>query len=259
MTPGIKFASPARWAKRVAPLLMLATALLNSIPNHAAETPATGIVLPFLDVRLSAPVPGIITARKFEEGAQVEAGAVLLELDNNLERLDVERRKVVRDQKQAEFESTKKLFSSTKGVSKDELDTKEAEYRVAVVEYEMAAEQLRRRQVVAPNAGVITQILLEVGEACAAYQALIQVVDTRQCFLVASMEASQGSRLKKDQAVRLEIDLGGAKSIIPGKVYFISPLVDPASGLQRVKILFDNKDGRIRPGLTGVMLSETQN
>jgi RND family efflux transporter MFP subunit len=241
-------------------LALIPTFVIFTCPAalQAAEVQAIGIVEPFLDVTLSTPVPGIVTSRKFEEGTAVPAGAVLMELDNNLERLEVERRRVVRDQKQTEFANLKKLFGTTKGVSKEELDTKEAEYRVAAVEHDMAVEQLRRRQVIAPHAGVITEIMLEVGEACAAYQALIQVVDTSQCYLVASVEASQGSRLKRDQNVRMEIDLGGGKAIVPGKVFFVSPLIDPASGLQKVKIIFDNRDGRVRPGLTGVVLSESQ-
>jgi len=251
---------PSSRCKRVQiGLLFLLTVVIFASPTHqAAEAHAIGIVEPFINVTLSAPVAGIVTSRKFEEGAPVTAGAVLLELDNNLERFEVERRKIVRDQKQTEFENLKKLFGTTKGVSKEELHTKEAEYRVAAVEHDMAVEQLRRRQVIAPHSGVITEIMLEVGEACAPYQSLIQVVDTSQCYLVASIEAGEGGRLKRDQNVRLEIDLGGGKAVVPGKVFFVSPLVDPASGLQKVKIIFDNKDGKVRPGLTGLMLFETQ-
>lgn len=241
---------------------LLATGIIilsQFVSIRAADSPmATGIVLPYLDVTLSAPVPGIVTSRKFQEGATVKSGEVLLELDNNLERLEVERRKIVRDQKRADFESTKKLFNATKGVSREELDLKEAESKVAVIEHDIAEEQLRRRQIVAPNGGVITQIMLEVGEACAAYQALVHVVDTTQCYLLASIEAVQGAKLKADQEVRLEIDLGDSKATVSGKVFFISPLVDPASGLQKLKILFDNKDGKIRPGLTGVILTEAK-
>lgn len=254
--------NPPQSTHRLWTLRFLAVGLLilqQLFSARAAEVQATGIVEPFVHVILSPPVPGIVTSRKFEEGAMVEAGAVLMELDNQLERLEVERRRIVRDQKSKEYEGTKKLFGATKGVSQEELNTKESEYRVAAVEYDIAVEQLRRRQIIAPNAGIITQIVLEVGEACAAYQSLIQLVDTRQCYLVASVEAGPGGRLKKDQDVRMEIDMGGAKAAVQGKIFFVSPLVDPASGLQKVKIVFDNKDGRIRPGLTGVvLLSDTQ-
>lgn len=188
---------------------------------------------------------------------EVKEGSVLLELDSNLEQLEVERRRIVRDQKRADFEATQKLFSATKGVSKEEVEKKEAEYRVASVEGEMAAEQLRRRQVLAPHAGVITEIMLEVGEACQAYEPLIRVVDTRRCYLVTNVEARQGSRLKAGQKLTLEIDLGEGKTTVPGTIVFLSPLVDAASGLQKVKIIFENKDGKVRPGLTGIILSET--
>ena len=239
-------------------LLCAVTVLFGAVSLCAAEVQATGIVEPFIDVTLSAPVTGIVTKRNFLEGAQVKEGEVLLELDSNLERLEVERRKVVRDQKRSDFEGTKKLYSTTKGISKEEMDKQEAEYRVAALEHDMAVEQLRRRQIIAPHAGVITEIMLEVGESCQPYESLIQVVDTRQCYLVANIEASEGRRLKQDQKVTLEIDLGGGKAVVPGRIVFLSPMVDSASGLQKMKILFENKNGEIRPGLAGVILSETQ-
>ena len=41
---------------------------------------------------------------------------------------------------------------------------------------------------------------------------------------------------------------------IAGTVVFVSPVVDPASGLLEVKAEFDNKEGEVRPGIAGVML-----
>jgi len=224
--------------------------------TRAAEVVAIGIVRPFIDVKLSAAVPGIVTSRKVNEGDAVKQGDVLLELDNSLERLEVERRKVVRDQKRDDFEGTKKLFGSTKGISKEELDKKEAEYLVSVAEHDIAVEQLHRRQVLAPHTGVITDILIETGEACQPYEFLVQLVDTSRCYLLANIDAKDRARFKKDQEVTIEIDLGDGKVVVPGKVVFASPLVDPASGMQKVKVLFDNKDGKIRPGLTGGILAQ---
>ena len=43
---------------------------------------------------------------------------------------------------------------------------------------------------------------------------------------------------------------------LTGKVVFLSPVVDPASGLQKVKLLFDNADGKVRPGLAGKLFIE---
>lgn len=229
-------------------------ALLFAGVTHAAEISSSpGITEPFLDVTLSAAVPGIVTARKFKEGDFVQPGDVLIELDRKLEEIETERRKVLRDQKRGEFESTKQLFSTTKGVSKEDLDKRDAEFRVAAAEHEIAVEQLRRRQVLSPLAGTITEVNIEVGEACQPYQALVRVVDTRRCYFITNIEAKSGASLKPDQTVKLEIVSGAGPVNVTGKISFLSPVVDAASGLQKVKVLFENPDGKIPPGVAGRM------
>ncbi len=227
--------------------------LLAAATSQAAES-APGITEPILDVTLSTPVPGIVTTRKFKEGDFIKEGELLLELDKQIEVLEADRRRVVRDQKKSDFDGTAKLFKSTAGVSKEELEKKEAEYRVAAVEYDMAVEGLRRRQLISPLAGTIVEINLEVGEACQAYQPLARVVDTRRCYFVTNIEARHAAKLKKGQDARLELDSAPAPTAVSGTVDFVSPVVDPASGLQRVKVIFENADGKIQPGIAGKLL-----
>ncbi|MBK7998794.1 MAG: efflux RND transporter periplasmic adaptor subunit [Verrucomicrobia bacterium] len=234
---------------------VLALFVLAAATAHAAET-APGITEPILDVTLSTPVPGIVTTRKFKEGDFIKEGEVLLELDKRIEELEADRRRVVRDQKKSDYDGTAKLFKSTAGVSKEELEKKEAEYRVAAVEYDMAVEGLRRRQLLSPLAGTIVELNLEVGEACQAYQPLARVVDTRRCYFTTNVEARHAAKFKNGQTARLELDTAGAPVAVEGKVFFVSPVVDPASGLQRVKVLFENADGKIQPGIAGKLLLE---
>ncbi len=242
--------------RRASRTLLLPTLLcLLSPALHAAEAVAVpGITEPFLDVTLSASVPGIVTARKFKEGDVVQEGQVLLELDKRVEELEVSRRQIVRDQKRTDFEGTKKLFSTTRGVSKEDLDKKEVEYRVAAVETDMAAEQLRRRQLLSPLTGTISEIQIDVGESCSAYQPLLRVVDTRRCYFVTNLEARQADRLKTGQSLKLEVDSGASPIALSGQVSFLAPTVDAASGLRRIKLVFDNPDGRVVPGVSGRLL-----
>ena len=233
-----------------------ATLMLTLCTQAANPPPSIGITAPLHDVTLSAPVPGLITARKVHEGDFVREHDVLLELDKRLEELEVERRKLVRDQKWSDFDGTQKLFKTTKGVSKEEVEKKEAEYKVAAVEHDIAAEQLRRRHVISPLSGTIAEFVLDVGEACQPYQPLVRVVDARRCYFITNIEAKLAARLKVDQTVRMEIDTGAGTVSVQGKIVFLSPVVDPASGLQKVKVLFDNSDGKVRPGVSGRMLWE---
>jgi RND family efflux transporter MFP subunit len=227
--------------------------------SRAAESGATvtGITESYFDVTLSSSVAGIIAKQPFKEGDAVKENDAVMELDRKLEELEVERRKVIVENRKTDFDGTKKLFEKTKGTSKEELDKKETEYRVAVVEYETAAEQLRKRYIVAPFAGHITQILLHPGEACQPYQPVVKMVDTRQCFFVSNIDAKLAAGMKTNQAVQLEIETGAAPVKVAGKVSFLSPVADPASGLVKIKVLFPNGDGRVRPGLPGTMTITT--
>jgi multidrug efflux pump subunit AcrA (membrane-fusion protein) len=71
------------------------------------------------------------------------------------------------------------------------------------------------------------------------------------------MEADEAGELSLGQGVTLSIPQGNETDTLNGKISFISPVVDPASGLQEVKALFDNPDNRIRPGVAGHMKVES--
>jgi len=241
----------------------------------------SGITEPIKERTLSATVADTISTIFFKEGADVEQGQVILKLDNKLEILEVERRKLLWESK-AElesaiaqeatlkllFESTRELFNKTHAVSKEELDKLELEYKVAVaekkrlevaeererIEYEMALQNLHKRSLRSPIQGTIIKLFLKEGETCEENQPLIRVVDTRRGTFVCNVEEWIGRTLKRGQSVNLKIRTGSKSSVKKGTIVFVSPVVDPASGLLEVKSEFNNSDGSIRPGVSGVML-----
>lgn len=217
----------------------------------AAPASATGITEPFLDVILSPSVPGLIAKRHFQEGDFVEAGKVIVELDKRLEELALNRRKLVMDAARRDLDDLRTLFQNSKGVSQDEVDKAELNYQLAVVDHDAAREQLERRLIRAPFSGTITEHYLDVGEAAKAYEPLLRLVDTQRCYFIANLEAAAAAGLKLDQPVRLQIDTGPKQIEVTGRMVYLAPVVDPASGLLKVKVLFDNRQNRVRPGLAG--------
>lgn len=237
---------------RLFPVLL---ALGLALPLPAADKKAcAGITEPVFDVSLSMAVPGIVASRKVKEGDFVRADDVILELDQRLEELEVDRRRAVMENRKADWESTKTVFEKSSSVSRDELLKKEADYKVAETEYQTAVEQLRRRKLVAPAPGIITELHVRVGESCTAYQPIVRLVDTRRCYFVSDIDANLSGGLKTGEPVELEIDDAGTPIKVTGSIVFLSPVVDSASGLQKVKVVFDNTDGRVRPGLAGKLL-----
>ena len=223
------------------------------MPSHAGALEVSGITEPFMDVTLGLSDAGIIATQFFKEGDVIKKGDIILELDKNLETLEVTRRKAVMDQNKMVFDSTRELSETTKSVSQQDLTKARAEYQVSATEYDIAVQQLENRELIAPFSGAITEVLLKPGAAVAPYQPLVRLVDTSRCYFVGHVDGVAAAGLRLDEPVKIEMDGG---QTVTGKICFISPVVDAASGLARFKAIFDNTTGTIRPGLAARMTTE---
>lgn len=230
------------------------TVLLLSLSVSALAEPraVAGITEPFMDVTLSSPVQGTIRIEHYKEGALVKEGQIILELDSKLEELEAGRRREVMERAMTDFEATKQLFEKSKAVSKDELDKKQTEYKVAVAEQGIAEEQLRRRKIVAPFTGNIMELMLQPGASCEPYQPLVRLVDTSRVVFVGHIEGTAAADLKLGETVKVEV--AGMRQPVDAAISFIAPVVDSASGLARIKAVFDNAEGHVRPGLAARMI-----
>jgi RND family efflux transporter MFP subunit len=231
-------------------LVAFAVCVAALTPAWAQPLVLDGITEPFHDVTLGLAEPGIIRNQFFQEGDVVKKGEVILELDTRLEELEVGRRKEVMAQDKEVMDSTESLYGSTHSVSKQDLTKSEAEYNVAAADYAIAVQQLANRRLTSPFSGQITEILLHPGAACAPYQPLVRLVDTSRCYFVGQIDGAAAARPKLDQAVAIQMADGQSVS---GKISFISPVVDAASGLASIKAIFENPSGKIRPGMAAKM------
>ena len=242
-----------------------------------------GITEPFQDASVSATAGGTVVAIRAKEGQFGREGETVVELDNALEALEVQRRKLVAESTvevdaararvetlKVDLEGTRTLHATTRSVSLEDLQKKELEYQLAVADLErlqvseqreqierrIAEEQLARRFITAPFDGVIVELLLEEGEGCTQQQPLFRIVDTRRCRLVVHMEQAPALKLTVGRTVTLRVQEADGPMSVQGTVEYVSPLVDASSGLREVKVVFENPEGKIHPGLAGVIVTE---
>jgi len=101
---------------------------------------------------------------------------------------------------------------------------------------------------------VVAKVFMHDGESCEPVDPLIQVVDVSKGYFLGNVEEKIGRNLSKGQSVALRIQTGLDSTPVTGTVVFVSPVVDPSSGLMVVKVEFPNPGGTIRPGVAGVMV-----
>ena len=243
----------SRLLRSAAPWLVGTAVLLHSLRSLGADANwVTGITEPIKDVTLAFPIVGVVGARPLEEGAIVRKDQVIIELDKQLEELDLERKRLARELAASELEWLKSLAQRNAiSVSKEEIEKKRSEFEIAKVDHELAAAVLKRRQLISPIDGQVAQFYKDVGEKCEDQQPVVRIVDTRRCHLVANLEPRLAQSLRLNQKVRVEVLVGDSPVTVEGTLIYLSPVADAASGLLRIKAVFENPEGKIRPGIAG--------
>jgi RND family efflux transporter MFP subunit len=239
--------------RTAAPWLVGAAVLLHSVRSLAADGSwVNGVTEPIKDVTLAFPIVGVVGARPLEEGSTVRKGQVVIELDKQLEELDLERKRLSRELAASELERLKSLAQRNAiSVSKEEIEKKRSEFEITKVDHDLAAAVLMRRQLISPIDGQVAQFYKDVGEKCEDQQPVVRIVDTRRCHLVANLEPSLAQSLRLNQKVRVEVLIGDSPVTVEGTLIYLSPVADAASGLLRIKAVFENPEGKIRPGIAG--------
>ena len=238
----------------------------------------SGLVYPLHDITLSAGVTGLVMQRLVEPGQRVSANQVLLMLDDRMQTIESNRRKnIFEDQSELKaareraailvtlLEDARTIFQRTGSVSKDELLRLEAEYSAAKgrqeqleaqkqrerLDYEFAERERLQRHIVAPVAGVITKIIPQVGEWAKPGDPIVLLVDPSVAVLHLAIPHLEIGNLRVGSTQTVLLETGGPVTQASGKVTFISPVADPASGLVEVRITFANPQGGFKTGIKG--------
>jgi RND family efflux transporter MFP subunit len=241
---------------------------------HAAEF--TGLIVARHDVLVSPGVPGSVTRMGVEVGQRVKAGQLLLQIDDRMQVLEAQRRRqIFEDDSEIRasrdrirvltplVEDSRRAFQAGGSISREELvrvelDLASTQARLEQLlmqkkreklEYELAEQERIQRSITAPVAGVVTKIELELGEWARPGEPALQLVDADVCWLRVNVTPGAARGLKLEQS--LEISFEPVMKIAPmrGRVSYVSPAIDAASGLVEVRISFQNPGWRIPPGV----------
>lgn len=227
--------------------LLLASAGLSTAAT-APTAPFDGLVLPFKEVVVSSPVQSKIDHIFVKEGDHITLGQPLAQLESRVEELDMQRAHAAVEKKEFDFKSSKNLFND-KIVSEDEALKNKLELEQARLAYEIAAELFHERLLKAPVAGIVVEKMHEEGEAVTASQPVFRLVDISQVYVQFYIRAEDLPLIHEGDTMEVRCPVLDPHKVHRGKVDFIDPRIDAASGLMRVKVLLPNPTGEIKAGV----------
>lgn len=268
------------------PLRVLAGVLLAAAPVLAPAQDYPGLVQPRHDITLASGVGGIVASKRVRPGSRVAARQVLMVLDDRLQGVEADRRRVIlQDTSELRateerarisrtlYEDARRVYEKTGSISRDELMRLEAEALASQgrleqlraqkerekLEHHGAVQEVQMRRLVAPVAGVVTKADIEVGEWAKPGEPLIRLVDASTLVFKANLPLAAIGRLKPAAVVPVLVEEGSRVVQVPARVSFVSPVADAASGLVEVRADIANPGGRLRPGSKAVLrLGEPQ-
>ena len=218
---------------------------------EAATLELKGLLVPLDSANLSSRSTGVIRSMK-REGDVIKQDDIVVSLDDDTEKLTVKSCEAVLEVR--EFEArTSRTLQKQGSDSESNARTAAANLKTAQIQLEQAKVALEKKAVHAPFEGVVTRRIRAVGEATDNYLPLLTMVDLSKVYLETFLPANRLRDVRPDMSVEVRVpDLPGRT--FKGQVQYIAPVIDPASGEFRVKILLDNSDRSLRSGMPAIGL-----
>ncbi len=208
---------------------------------------AVGSAVPTSGIMVAAEVPGKVSEIFFITGDRVEQGARIVQLDDEVDRAELETLLADRKLAAITLERTRRLVAD-KLASASELD--EAEARLESLEAQVAAKRalIRKKNVQAPFTGELGIRRVSRGRYVAAGEEIVSLVSLAPIFIEFTLPERYLGRLGRDQRVEAEVP-AYPERIFSGRIHAITPGIDEGTRSVRVRGIFANDDRALRPGM----------
>ncbi len=260
MIPGVQPKGVLTNAHRVVAVLFLAAAVVPGEAQGGPKSPLTvsSNLMVEQEVSVTTRVSGVVDSIEADRGEIVKKGQPLATLDQREFRLDFRAAEETFNVAASDLKRYEELFRQ-RLCSQAELEQKRARNELARVELERARLVIDRSVVRAPFDGVVADRFVRVGEKVLLdeHKPLFKVMALEPLLARAYLpSATLGSVKAGDEVAVAATDFPESRS--SGRVTFVSPVVDPASGTVQV-IVKVQRDARkiMRPGLAVKLTFET--
>jgi membrane fusion protein (multidrug efflux system) len=199
-------------------------------------------------VTLTPKASGIIGALKFEDGAEVGQGALLVELDTAEAAASLREAQATRESAKLELDRSAPLAPSGI-VDANKLDQLRAALAISEARVAEAQARLDDRKVFAPFPGRLGLRQVSIGALVAPGTPIATLTRMTPVKLTFAIPERELARIKRGLIVRASAPAFGERRF-EGAVTAVEPTVDPATHTVAVQALLPNPDEALRPGLS---------
>ncbi len=207
--------------------------------------PATGGKPP-ASSRIAAPLAGLVTQIRCEEGQRVEKGALLFTLDTRVADALVAKAEVAVEFAQKNF-ARKQQMAPAENVSRKLYDEAEQMLQAARKELDNALTQRELLRIAAPLSGTVAAVYSKVGEAVGLNTVLAELIDLDRLVVGIRVPSLEAAWLRRGQPVEINAGSRQAGNVTDtpatqrGAISFIGPQVDPRTDTVLARVSLGGK------------------
>ncbi|MGE4553304.1 MAG: efflux RND transporter periplasmic adaptor subunit [Desulfovibrionaceae bacterium] len=246
VTPAAAAQSPAAPAVKEQPAVPVQVAVVAPVRLEDVLT-LPGKTLAISDVTISAERGGPVEWIGPKEGDAVAKGEVIARVDTAALAAELSRAKAAYDLAAKQAQRRQELRSQ--GVlSTEELDKANNDHAAADSDLKQAQVDLEHGLIRSPVDGTINDLMVDPGEYVAPGDPVAEIVDIRRIEVEMEAPELDVRYLNAGTQARVTVD-AYPDAVWAGQVTFVAYKADETTKTFRVKVLVDNADGRIRPGM----------
>jgi membrane fusion protein (multidrug efflux system) len=220
----------------------------NAIQSASAtEILAIGSLMSDESVDVTSETAGRVQEILFEEGNRVNAGDVLVKLDDSLALAELKDAEARIGLAQATYDRSRAL-QKTGAATKQAFDEALTNLEVAKAAVELARTRAAMMDVKAPFDGILGFRTISVGAYVTAGSKLVNLEKIDKLKVGFSVPEVFLAQVSPGQKVEVTVDAWPGE-IYEGAVYAINPHIDVNGRALQVRATLDNKDLKLRPGL----------
>ena len=206
-----------------------------------------GSIEPVKGVRLDAELPGIVSEINFQNGQEVNAGDVLVQLDVAPEAALLRSDKANAQLARIELERAQKL-RATNSVAQSELDRAQANYDIALAQVKNTEAIIEQKTIRAPFKGRVGIRQINLGQYLSSGSPIVTIQSYDTVFVNFTLPQQTIGQVETGMQLTLESDAYPGR-IFTGQLTAISPQVDTVTRTIELQGTLDNPDGLLRSGL----------
>jgi membrane fusion protein (multidrug efflux system) len=208
---------------------------------------AVGSVTATQGVDVTTEIAGQVAEILVESGQQVEAGQVLLKLDDSVDQADLEGLKAQRKLAQLQLERMQKLLKS-KSASRSEYDTARANLDSAGAQVAAKQATLEKKTIRAPFAGQLGISDINLGQYLSPGTAIVPLESLDPIYVDYTLPERHLSEVEVGQAIQVTVQ-AWPERYFDGVVSAIDPGIDVGTRSIRLRATLANPDLLLRPGM----------